>query len=101
MRWIGQDGHGSVERIKALAFDAIVGLIDGQRLDETLCQIRQIERETQVMDEGYIQLQHAATVEQLVDWIMNDETVLTLVRARLGSPRVCGKEHSRNGEAQP
>ena len=83
VRWIGQDGHASAETIRGLVVDVLAGLVDGQRRDETIRQLKRIEQEAAALNDGFIQLQNVPSIEQVVDWVMDDETVLTLVQARL------------------
>lgn len=60
-----------------------MGLVNGDRRDETATHLRQIEERARALDEQFIRLQAEPDLTDIVNWIFEDDTVLTLVRARL------------------
>lgn len=82
-RWLLLDARRELDSIRCELDRLQTGILTGDRDDETAVKIIGIRKKITVLRDEFQQLVPGPAVEKIVDWIMGDETILTLVVARL------------------
>ena len=82
-RWAACDAIKVVDTIKTLHIQLIKGLITGDRDDQIADYVLQADQLLRELRDRLQTFRDGPDVEQLVDWIMGDETLLCLIVHRL------------------
>jgi len=82
-KWAAIDAIKAVDAIKNLHIQLIRGLIQGDRDDQIAEYILQADQLLSSLRDRLITFRDGPNIEQLVDWIMGDETLLCLIVHRL------------------
>lgn len=83
VRWAGEDlvliGLDVRRTVDAL----LLGLVSGEPLDETIRQLQAARRLADDIVANGKDLQHAATINDLVEWALADDAFLTVLESKL------------------
>jgi len=84
-RWQAEDSIRDVDGARALLDRVIQGMITGAREDEQAASIIQARKLLEALRDRLIALRNGPDLEEIVEWIFNDETLLCLIVHRLES----------------
>lgn len=84
VRWVGEDSVASCLRARDILNDIILDVVRGGRRDEVVEKAQQAISEITKMKDDYLsQLIHGADLEQLWEWLQEDEIARGYLEGKL------------------
>ena len=83
VRWVGEDGVALCHQAQTALDDLMDGLLNGDRLDQTIRKVRRTEKEVTALRERLTALQAGIDVTDLIRWIRQDPDLKKMIWALL------------------
>ena len=81
-RWLGLDATATCDRLKEQIDVVELGILDGARHDETVARLQAVRNSIDELRDELRKLQGEPRTEDLLEWVLDDEILMTLIRAR-------------------